>query len=372
VKRVLLFFCVIAAGCNHPPRLDAPMANEQREIVNPATPTPKEHDIEGRILEDRDDLASLADKARPGDTIDVKLGPGVYVIDRPIVVKGAKLVIRGPGADRTRIKLSSDDWRALTVDGSPDFELRGVTVAGYTGGGIDAKNCGRVVINECDFAGSRYGLELAECGTAFIDSCCFAGCEKAIKYQRTHLVLRGTAIEQCWGSLVGSGVIEASGCVFASNVDGANISARPGSSFRSCLFGRNETFNSVGEPDVKFCFLFDDLYERFELPGNADGNSIIHDVGEFPDALSINQGMNLGSIHYAVERFNSRGLASPGERIRDILEAQARKYAQAAQKAVAGKDVSAARWLQQIALDYVHAVGGGEEALRDRIQGIVP
>ena len=32
----------------------------------------------------------------------------------------------------------------------------------------------------------------------------------------------------------------------------------------------------------------------------------------------------------------------------------------------------AAKWLQQIALDYVQAIGGGVETLRAQIQGIVP
>lgn len=372
MKRAL-FVLLVLAGCSHPPRLDNEVANRHRAVMNPGTPTGKERELEGTLNDgEKDDLASIAKRAKPGDTIDVKLAPGIYTIGEPITVKGAKLVIRGPGPDRARIKLNSDDILALTVDGSPDFELRGVTVAGYTGGGIDVHNCARVVVNECDFAGSRYGLAFEDCGTAFVDSCVFAGCEHALRFNNTHLVVRGTAISECWSTLEGSGTVEAEGLILAGNQDGANFSARPGTRFRSCLFGRLETFQTIGSADVRSSFVFDDLYERFHLQADADQNSVIHDLNEFPDSVAIPHGCNLGAIHYALERSRTRSLASPHDRIRDVLEAEARKYAQAAQRAVEKKDVGAAKWLQQIALDYVTAVGGGEETLRAQIRGIVP
>lgn len=372
MKRALFLLLVTIAACNHPPRLDNDVANRHREVVGPGTPLDKERELVGVLDEVTDDLPSLAKKAKAGDTIDVKLGPGVYVLEKPIVIKGAKLVIRGPGADKTRIKLNTDDWRALTVEGSPDFELRGVTVAGYTGGGIDARGCARVVVNECDFAGSRYGLELADCALAVVDSCVFAGCEKAIAFDRTKLVIRGTAIVECWGSLVGTGQVDAVGDVVAGNVDGANFVARPGTRFRSCLFGRLETFQVIGSPDVRSSLLFDDLYERFHLPVDADDNVVIHDLNEFPDGVTIPRGCNMGAIHYAIERSRSRGMANMSERIRATLETEARKYAAAATKAKEKKDTASARWLQQLALDYLQAVGGGEETLRAQVQNLVP
>jgi hypothetical protein len=373
VKRALVVLSlVVIAACNHPPRLDNDVANRHREVVGPGTPLDKTHELVGVLGEDTDDLSSLAKKAKAGDTIDVKLGPGVYTLEKPVVVKGAKLVIRGPGADKTRIKLNTDDWRALSVEGSPDFELRGVTVAGYTGGGIDARNCARVVVNECDFAGSRYGLELADCSLAVVDSCVFVGCEKAIAFDRTKLVLRGTAIVECWGSLIGTGQVEALGDVLAGNVDGANFVARSGTRFRSCLFGRLETFQTVGSPDVRSSLLFDDLYERFKLAMDADDNQVIRDLNDFPDGVTIPRNCDMGAIHYALERSRSRGMSNLNERIRAVLETEARKYATAATKAMEKKDTASARWLQQLALDYLQAVGGGEDALRAQVQNLIP
>jgi hypothetical protein len=377
VKRALLLGVVVVAGCSHPPRLDNEVANRHRAVVGSGTPTDREDELEGVLTtsdgkDRKDDLASLAKRAKAGDTIDVKLAPGVYSIEAPIVVHGAKLVIRGPGADLARIQLKSDDWRALTVEGSPSFELRGVTIAGFTGGGVDARNCTRVVVNECDFAGSRYGLELKGCETAYVDSCVFVGCYKAITLEKTHLVLRGTAISECWTTLEGSGVIEAHGTVIAGNVDGAKLKARAGSRFRSCLFGRMETFDVVGAIDVRSSYLFDDLYERFHLMADADQNVVLRELGDFPRAADIPRGCDLGAIHYAIERLQSRGVKDPNESIRDVLEAEARFYAEAAQRAIAGKDVRAAKWLQQLALDYLQAVGGGEEALRAQILGSLP
>lgn len=378
MKRALLLGLLVVTGalvvegCSHPPRLDNEVANRHRETINPETPKDRDDEIEGVLDGQKDDLRSLAKKAKPGDTITVKLSPGVYTIEKPVVVKGAKLVIAGPGAELCRIKLSTDDWRALTVVESPEVEIRGVTIAGYTGGGVDLHDCKRVVVNECDFAGSRYGLELEGCETAYVDSCVFVGTEKALRIDRTHLIVRSTAIEECWTTLEGSGTVEALGLVLAGNVDGANISLRPGSRFRSCLFGHLETFNVVGAADVRSSFVFDDLYERFHLMGDADENVVLRDPTEFPDATTPPHGCDMGAIHYALERVRTRGQKKPRERIKDVLEAEARKYAFAAQKAVAANDVRAAKWLQQIALDYVQAVGGGESELRAQILGIVP
>jgi len=102
--------------------------------------------------------------------------------------------------------------------------------------------------------------------------------------------------------------------------------------------------------------------------------------------VTVPKGCNIGALHYAVERSRSRALLRPRERMKAVLEAEAIKYARAAENAlaeaekhmekkekqVAAKDRAAAKWLQQIALDYLQAVGGGEEALRARIVGIVP
>lgn len=368
----------VVVGCNHAPRLDNEVANRHRAVMGPNTPKDRDDVLEGVLTgpsQDKprkDDLVSLAKRAKPGDTIEVKLGPGIYTIEDNVVVNGASLVIAGPGADLARIELKSDDWRALTVHDSPSVEIRGVTIAGYTGGGVDIHNSKRVVVNECDFAGSRYGIELDSIGTAYIDSCVFAGCEKAVKLEDTRLVIRGTAIIECWGSLVGSGTIDALGCIFAGNVDGADLSVRPGTRFRSCLFGKLETFSTVGTPDVRSSYMFDDLYERFHLMADADNNVVLRDLTEFPDVAMPPRGCQLGAIHYALERSRTRGTKKPNARIRDVLEAEARKYGDAASKAIEKKELSAARWLQQIALDYVQAIGGGSETLRAQLQGIVP
>jgi len=373
VKNLLLCsMSIVLLGCAHPPRLDWDPANRNRDACNPGTPAKNESPLEGTLGEQRDDLPSLAEKAKPGDTIDVKLGPGIYVLEDAVVVKGAKLIIRGPGADKTRIHLKTDDWRALTVDGCSSFEMRGVTVAGYTGGGIDVKNCPRVIVNECDFVGSRYGLELVDCGTAWVDSCVFAGCEKAITFERTHLVLRGTAISECFNSIMGRGQLEASGCVLAGNPEGAGVSLRPGSTIRSCLFGRMEPLKVTGNPKVRSSLMFDDLYDRFHV-SEIDDNTVLRDIELFPDDVDpIPRGCNMGAIHYALERLHNRLVKDPGDRIRDALETEAHKYADAARKALEAKDLRAARRLQSIAMDYVRAIGAGNDALRLEIEGIVP
>ena len=371
---LVLVVLAVLAGCNHPPRLDNETANKHREVYGPLTPRDNPDEVQGVLNgEIRGGLRKLAKLAREGDSIDVALAPGVFTLEDPVVVRGAKLVIRGPGADLSRIELRSDDWRALTVDGSPNVEIRGVTIAGYTGGGVDIHNSARVVVNEVDFAGSRYGLELDKCTVAYVDSCVFVGCEKAVMLEDTRLVIRGTTITECWTTLDGSGVIEALGLVLNGNVDGAaHIATRPGSRFRSCLFGKHETFSPVGSPDVRSSYMYDDLYERYNLAGDTDNNVVLHELNDFPDAVAPPRSGNLGAIHYALERSRTRGIKKPNDRIQDVLETEARKYAQAALRAVEKKDVSAARWLQQIALGYCQATGGRSDALRAQILGIVP
>ncbi len=370
---LLLLILASGPGCNHPPRLDNETANRHREVHGKGTPRDREDELLGTLNGEKDDLRSLAKRAGPGDSIDVALAPGVYTLEAPVVVKGARLVIRGPGADLARIELKTDDWRALSVIGSPNVEIRGVTIAGYTGGGIDIHDAARVVVNECDFAGSRYGLELERCAVAYIDSCVFVGCEKAVKVDDGRLVIRGTSITECWTTLEGSALIEALGLVLAGNVDGAaSLATRPGSRFRSCLLGPNETFNPVGKPDVRSSYLFHDHYERFNLAGDTDNNVVLRDMSEFPDAATPPRNGNLGAIHYALERAKQRAANKPNDRIRDVLEAEARKYGDAALRALEKKDMAAARWLQQIALGYCQASGGRSEPLRVQIQGSIP
>src|SRR5579871_300576 len=121
----------LLAACNHPPRLDVRWANLNRELVGPQTPTKNTDELEGTVDGEKRSLASWAKRVSGGETIDVKLGPGTFAIGDTIVAKNVRLVIRGAGPEKTRIRLDTDDWRALTVKDCPSFELRGVTVAGY-------------------------------------------------------------------------------------------------------------------------------------------------------------------------------------------------------------------------------------------------
>jgi hypothetical protein len=365
-----LALLALIAGCSHAPRLDSPRANHQRDLVSSQCPQAKTHELVGTVGGVDRPLAEWAKKAGPGDTIDVKLIPGVYTIEEPIVVKGANLVIRGAGYERSRIRLDSDDMEALTVkDGS--FELRGVTIAGYTGGGISVDHCQHVVVNECDFAGSTYGLSVAS-SVALVDSCCFAGCYRGIAVDGGSLVVRGTSFIDSWYSIEGKTKLEAFGCAFFGNENGASLRAARGSTIKSCLFARNESLTVTGELPVTSSLLYDDLLERYHKQSDADKNKPIRDIEQFPDALpeDMPRGSNLAPIHYAIARAQLRGKTGVAAAIKDTLEGEARYYERGAQAAIDKNDRGAAKILVGIALDYVTGLGGDRE-LETEIEAIL-
>lgn len=360
-KLVASLACVAAAlvACSHPNRLDIPRANRQRDVISSRTPTDDERAIEGTVNGEPRKLSKWARRAAAGDTIECRLGPGLYVIDDPIVVKGVSLVIAGSGVDRTRIKLHSDDWRALSLHGCPNFELRGVTVAGYSGGGIDVHDCARVVVNDCDFVGSRYGLEI-EASNAVVDSCVFAGNEIGLKLDGAGTTLiRGTCFAENWWSIAGSSKVEMLGCALFANEKGAEVLCATGSVVRSVLLGRDEGWSGGGHPRFESCVVgSDDVLEHVNHRGTPIECKPIGDLTDFPNALpaGLPPGCDVGAIHYAIERYRVRGASNASAKIDDTLRSEAEYYAAGARRAVAAKEPGPARELARLAHTYLLAM----------------
>ncbi len=343
-------------GCQHPPRVPTTWANAARGVVSPDTP---EDEVRTPTAEwgpaeerEHDGLSSLDGEEDLGEVV-VRLKDGVYVLEHDVVLAGAKsFVLEGEGPHKTRLQLDTDTLRSLSLEKLERVELRGLTVAGYTGGGIFVKDCPDVVVEDVHFAGSQVGLGL-ESSTASVGTAVFAGCQTGISAEDGEVKLRESAFLDCWVALgLKGGAIDVESCAFWSNHDvvSGTLDARSrivGSAFG----GRKQVLGWKGRPKLASDNLAPgrDLGDRL---GRWTNRELRH-PDDFPQGVLLPEDFDLPAVHLALERARKRGESDPPERLRELARAQAEAFAVLCQQALRARDLPTARRHARTALRYL-------------------
>lgn len=351
-----------AAGCPGDPQekgpgLDTTWARRARAVRSAATPADKG----GRVpavwgpAEDREtgELAALEGHEAPGDVV-VDLGPGVWVLDARVLLRGGSLTITGAGSHRTRLELNTETSGALVAVGPRKVTLRGLTVVAMKSGGLGVQGCQDVQVDDVVFASMRYGLDL-DGSTARIASSSFVACERGLSLSEgAAVVARETVFIDCWAGIAGQGTLDLLSCVFAENRDAAiDVRLDRSTSLVGCVFaGEAQPLGWKGRPKISRDCLVPDLV--LQTKEDRETNRPILHLEEFPDALrgGAPPGMDLVAVHVAIERVRSRGEKDPPEAVRTIRLERADRHAEAAKKALRTSDVKRAREEARLALRY--------------------
>lgn len=357
------------AGCQHPPRVPTTWANAARAVVSPDTP---EDEVRAPTAEwgpaedrERDALSSLDGEDDLGEVV-VRLKAGVYVLERDVVLEGARsFVMKGEGPHKTRLHLDTDTLRSLSLEKVGKVELRGLTVAGYTGGGIFVKDCPEVVVEDVHFAGSQVGLGLAS-STASVGTAVFAGCQTGISVKDSQVELRESAFFDCWVALgLEGGALDVESCAFWSNHDvlRGTLDARSrivGNAFA----GQKQVLGWKGRPKVASDNLAPgrDLGDRLGLWTNRE----LRHPDDFPQGVIPPEGFDLPAVHLALERARKRGESDPPARLRELARAQAEAFAVLCQQALRSRDLPTARQHARTALRYL-----GDTDLAEAPQAVI-
>lgn len=349
---------VAVAGCSAPPpRVATLWAEKARRVKSSSLGTGEVQSPRAEYgpADDRDDddLADLHEEEALGDVI-VKLGRGVFVLDSQVLLRGASSVmIEGEGPHRSRLELDTETLGSLLIDGAPSVTLRGLTVVGYTGGGIALRDCPDVRVEDVHFAGASFGLELVG-STATVGTSVFAGCKQGVALKDgARLTVRETAFVDCWQALAGEGAVEVLSCAFVDNRDAIDVRLGRSDALSSVLFaGQTQQTAWKGKPGVLRALLMpagdlarlDDRTPHREL--------VMRD--EFPDALreGVPPGFDLAGVHLALLRAESRGKKDPPSFVRDEALERADLHAEAARAAARHGDMDRARAAAHEAVRY--------------------
>ncbi len=358
------------SGCEHPPRVPTTWANQARGVISADTPEPGSRrtivaKYGPREDRDEDDLTDLDGDDDLGEVV-VELEAGVYGLEVDAVIEGADaFVLKGAGPHKTRIELDTDTLRALTLRKIGRVELRGVTVVGYTGGGLYIEECDDVRVEDAHFAGARVGLSL-ESSTARIGTSVFAGCQAGVIAKDSEVTLRESAFLDCWNALVGDGGafdVESSAFLENREVFDATLDSR--SRIVSNLFGGNEQgLGWKGRPAIAK----DNLAHARDL-GDRLGrftNREVRDPADFPRGLLIPEDFDVVGVHLALERGKKRGEKDPPKRLEELARTEAEAFALVSQRALRARDLPAARRAARIALRYL-----GELELSEAPQAVI-
>lgn len=363
-----------AAGCAHPPRLTTAWAERARNVRSAALGDADIEPVRAEYgpLDDRDDakLTSLdGDDAEDLREVTVKLGTGTFTLDAPVHLRGVPVTIEGEGPHKTRLELDTESLGALLISGAPRVELRGLTVVGYTGGGIGLKDCPDVRVEDVHFAGSRYGLDLIG-SIATVGSSLFAGCEKGLALSEgARIEVRETVFAQCWKAISGRGGIDVSACAFIDNHDAIDARVDRDTSIESCMFaGEKQQLGWVGRPGLMKALLLPQT--ALGVVDDRRNHREVHHRDEFPDALpeGFPAGFDLAGVHLAILRAEARGQKDPDREVRDAAIDRAELHAGAARDFVRKGDLARAREAARIAVRYCGPGPFGEdvpEAVRE-------
>lgn len=369
-RLALLCLVPFLAACEQtPPLVTASWANRARMVISPDTPGE-----EGGSLtathgppgdRDEDDLIDLS-----GDRglvqVEVRLEPGIYVLDHPVALAGAEVVIQGAGPHKTRIDLDCESKTSLLIERAPRVVIKGVTLYGLTGGGIRLRDCPEVVIEDVHVAGARYGFELVS-SAASIGTSIFAGCQEALALDDATVTLRETAFVECWRGITGQGTLDAEACLFADGREGIPARLDRRSRVVSCMFaGERQSAGWDGKPGDASNNLAGlvDLGDRF---GPAT-NRLIRRREEFPYDLphGLPPDFDLAAVQLALERVVNRGQSDPPKRVRAAAEGHAIEHATRARKALVGGRVEEARREARIAIRFLT----GRKDLPDEVAAV--
>lgn len=366
---------VLTSACSYTPgepRADRKWANKEREVVSDATPKDRWRELAVRRAaeEEEIEIASLEGKRlERGERLVAKLGPGQFKLTSPVTIEGAAVAISGDGPEKTRLVLDTDDLRSLTVKGGK-LELRDLTVAAYSGGGIAAEKAD-VSVSNVDFAGAVHGLKLVA-STADVASSVFAGCVAGIVIEGGTTRVRGCAFAAGWDGIKiqGNATLAVDGSAF----EGLRAKAIAGGLTRQCavsstLFAACGDLGWSGAPAVKASLVPEDALGSRAPRGS---NRPIHFIEQFPDALpdGFPDELDVASIRFALERARSRGAEDAPARVRDALLADARRFARIARDVMITGDKRLGRAAARLALDAV--LLSGDPAARDEIRDLDP
>lgn len=357
-----LVLAALLAGCPGDPQekgpgLDTTWARKARAVCSPATPG----DQGGRApaawgpQDDREqgELTEVDGEDAPGDVV-VDLGPGVWVLDARVVLKGGSLTITGAGPHKTRLELNTETSGALISVGAKKVTLKGLSVVAIKAGGIGVQGCPDVQVDDVVFSSMRYGLDL-DGSTARVASSSFVACEKGLSLSEgAAVVVRESAFIDCWAGIGGQGSLDLEACVFARNHEAA-IDARLDrtTSLVGCVFaGEAQPLGWKGRPKVSKDCLVPDLV--LQTKEDREANRPILHLEEFPDALRSGAppGLDLVAVHVAIERVRVRGEKDPPAAVRSMRLERCDRHAEAAKKALTGGDVKKARDEAKLALRY--------------------
>lgn len=348
---------VVGAACSTPPRVATKWADRARSVRSSAlgasdVMTPR---AEYGPPDDRDDarLASLDREDDLGE-VAVKLGRGVYRLDSQVLLRRPDaVVIEGEGPHRTRLELDTETLGSILVDGAPRVELRGLTVVGYTGGGLAFRDCPDVRVEDVHFAGASFGLQLIS-STATVGTSVFAGCKAGVLLERdARLTVRETAFVDCWQALAGEGRVEVSSCAFVDNHDAIALRLGKDDALSSVLFaGETQQAAWRGKPGVQRALIMPagDLARLDDR--RAHREIVMRD--EFPDAMreGLPPGFDLAGVHLALLRAENRGKGDPPRKVREEALERAELHAEAAREAARKGDMERARAAAHEAVRY--------------------
>lgn len=350
---------VVAAGCTNKPRLTTAWADRARSAESSGmgeyeAQTPR---AEYGPQDDRDECALTSldgEDAEDLGQVVVRLGEGYFVLDAPVHLRGASVVIEGKGPHRTRLELDTESLGALLISNAPKVELRGLTVVGFTGGGLGFKDCADVRVDDVHFAGARYGLDLVG-SVATVGSSLFAGCEKGVALSDgARVTVRESAFLECWKGITGRGALDVSSSAFVDNHDAIDARVDRDAALESCVFaGEKQQLGWVGRPGVMRALLLPNAAisvatddRRYHRP--------INNKEEFPDALreGLPPGFDLAGVHLALLRADSRAEKDPVSDVRAAAIERAERHAATARELLRKGDVQRARDAARIAVRY--------------------
>jgi len=274
-------------------------------------------------------------------------------------------VLRGDGPHRTRLELDTDSLRSLSLRKVGRVELRGLTIAAYTGGGVFVKDCPEVIVEDVHFAGARVGLGI-EGSVARIGTSVFAGCQDGIRASDSEVTLREVAFQKCWRAVdAESTTLDVEACAFLDNrsVIGATLDGR--SRFvGNLLAGREQDLAWEGRPGLAASNLAParDVGDRL----GSYTNRQLHTPEDFPDQTPLPDGFDLVAVHLAELRAKQRGERDPPKALHELRRQRAEAYALRCQRTLRGRRLDLARDEARIALRYLGAVD-----LRDAPEAVV-
>ncbi|RMG11636.1 MAG: hypothetical protein D6731_15195 [Planctomycetota bacterium] len=341
------------AFADDPPRVQAVWAARARAVVSPATPTDEELEpVAAYGPEDDRDTNELEDLDGDDElgVVRVELGPGRYLLTERVRLHDAEEVhLVGAGPHRTRLELRNEERRTLWLRGAKRVVLRGLTVAGYSGGGFYLEGCGDVVCEDVHFAGVDRGLWLIG-SQATVRRCVFAGCAAGLFLRGGETRIRESAFVDCYQGIAGEGELDCSESAFVGGHTAVAARLTRRSRFvGNLVYGEKQELGWSGRPREAHDNLVHRLHTQTLDPRS---NVILRDLHAFPEACRLPGRMQVPAVHFALLRAQHRGDADPSRALDDAAFDGAERYARAAERAARAGELEAARAVVRQALAY--------------------